>query len=111
MFIPLEMGWVGGWVGGWVTYLGNEGGAFAQVHDRHSWESSFSPGGAFRVHGFKKEEELSRPIGTIGDQTQVGKRLFGGAWGRVGGWVEEEEAVGMRCCGFLVGGWVGRYGF
>ena len=38
--------------------------------------------------------------------------------GWVGGWlndelvihrkVEEEEVVGMRCCGLLVGGWLGR---
>ena len=26
----------------------------------------------------------------------------------VGGWEEEEEAVGVSCCGWLGGGWVGR---
>ena len=24
----------------------------------------------------------------------------------MGGWVEEEDAVGMRCCGLCMGGWV-----
>ena len=28
----------------------------------------------------------------------------------MGGWVEEEKAVGMRCCGLLgMGGWVGGW--
>ena len=27
--------------------------------------------------------------------------------GRVGGWIEEKEAVGMRCWTLWVGGWVG----
>ena len=27
----------------------------------------------------------------------------------MGGWVEEDEAVRMRCCGFSRGGWVGRW--
>ena len=45
----------------------------------------------------------------------LGRRWVGG-W--VGGWVaevycihkkvEENKAVGMRCCGLLEGGWVGR---
>ena len=30
-------------------------------------------------------------------------------WG-VGGWVEENEAVRMRCCGLWDGGWVGGWG-
>ena len=30
-----------------------------------------------------------------------------GGW--VGRWVEEEQAVGMRCCGVCMGGWVGGW--
>ena len=39
--------------------------------------------------------------------TEPHVRFKVGGW-VVGGWVEEEAAVGMRCCGSLVGGWVGR---
>ena len=49
-----------------------------------------------------------RPIGFVqeeGGEFLEGERLVGG-W--VGGWVEEDEAVGVRCCGLGLGGWVGR---
>ena len=40
-------------------------------------------------------------------------RLNGWVGGWVGGWVveriEEDEAVGMRCCGDHMGGWVGGW--
>ena len=64
------------------------------------------------IHGhIKRDETISFSGG--------GRLAFWSLWGTVvgeGGWVggwliekvEEEQAVGMRCCGLRGGGWVGR---
>ena len=52
-------------------------------------------------------------LGGEDELVQVGvhvlEDLFEGKWvGGWVGWVEENEAVGIRCCGLLGGGWVER---
>ena len=49
-----------------------------------------------RVHGHTSDLESGWVGGWVGDRCVCGK--------------EEEQGVGMRCCGWLGGRWVGRYG-
>ena len=69
-------------MGGWVTYVAAVGGAGRPTLEPHD-----------------------------GIDVQVAGGVVGmGLCGWVGGWVdrkmEEDETVGMRCCGLRVGGWV-----
>ena len=89
---------VGKWVGG--LYL-------AQVAVELSRETE-GAGGA--THG-RGDEVVEVAVGGVDELERAEADVVQGLFGWVGGWVgwvEEEQAVGMRCCGLGVGGWVGR---
>ena len=93
--------WVGGWVGGWLTY------SLVEVGDEGVEEVGFS-----HHVTVEDDEELARgPFIQDGVVEVAGLKRGKKEKERVGGWfdwVEKEQGVTMRCCGLLVGGWVGR---
>ena len=99
-------GYTGGWVGGWVDGTYRSGVEVA--HFLHLVPHSFrGEGGKLEegALGALPAQARDPPSAELVDTSAV----LGGWVGGWVGWVEEEQVVGMRCCGLLRGGWVGGW--